>query len=90
MVDWYEPSYCLFVAGGTLTMEDLRLFKVREEHAWTIPLGDYQMHIPPPPAGGALLALILNIMKGIWLAIFLFVIFTYISAYISFYMQPLR
>ncbi|XP_046901665.1 glutathione hydrolase 5 proenzyme isoform X2 [Hypomesus transpacificus] len=51
-------------SGGTLTMEDLRLFKVREEHAWTIPLGDYQMHIPPPPAGGALLALILNIMKG--------------------------
>ncbi|KAL0965619.1 hypothetical protein UPYG_G00283610 [Umbra pygmaea] len=51
-------------AGGTLTMDDLKSFKVRTEDAWTIPLGDYQMHVPPPPAGGAILAFILNIVKG--------------------------
>uniref|UniRef100_A0A672G6I3 Gamma-glutamyltransferase 5 n=1 Tax=Salarias fasciatus TaxID=181472 RepID=A0A672G6I3_SALFA len=41
-------------AGGTLKMEDLRSFRVRVQ----------DMHIPPPPAGGALLAFILKIMKG--------------------------
>ncbi|KAM6965051.1 gamma-glutamyltransferase 5a [Aplochiton taeniatus] len=51
-------------AGGALTLEDLQSFKVTVSDAWTIPLGDYQMHIPPPPAGGAILSLILNIMKG--------------------------
>ncbi|XP_013859229.1 gamma-glutamyltransferase 5 [Austrofundulus limnaeus] len=51
-------------AGGTLEMEDLRSFKVQEEGAWTVPLGDTQMHVPPPPAGGALLAFVLQIMKG--------------------------
>lgn len=45
-------------------MEDLKSFRVRSEDAWTVPLGDYQMHIPPPPAGGAMLAFILNIIKG--------------------------
>ncbi|XP_070845848.1 glutathione hydrolase 5 proenzyme [Chaetodon trifascialis] len=51
-------------AGGTLTMEDLRSFKVRVEDAWTVPLGDIQMHIAPPPAGGAMLAFILRLMEG--------------------------
>ncbi|XP_029941381.1 glutathione hydrolase 5 proenzyme [Salarias fasciatus] len=51
-------------AGGTLKMEDLRSFRVRVQDAWTVSLGDDQMHIPPPPAGGALLAFILKIMKG--------------------------
>ncbi|XP_064833931.1 glutathione hydrolase 5 proenzyme-like isoform X2 [Oncorhynchus masou masou] len=50
--------------GGTLTMEDLKSFSVRVEDAWTVPLGDYQMHIPPPPAGGVMLAFILNLVKG--------------------------
>lgn len=50
-------------AGGTLTMEDLTSYKVREENALTVPLGDTQMHIAPPPAGGALLAFILRLMK---------------------------
>lgn len=51
-------------AGGTLTMEDLKTFRVQIQDAWTVPLGDYQMHIPPPPAGGALLAFILKVMEG--------------------------
>ncbi|KAG7223987.1 hypothetical protein INR49_015244 [Caranx melampygus] len=50
-------------AGGTLTMEDLRSYRVREDKAWTVPLGDTKMHIAPPPAGGALLAFILTLMK---------------------------
>lgn len=54
----------MLLLGGTLTMEDLKSFKVRVEVAWTVPLGDTQMHIPPPPAGGAILAFILKLMKG--------------------------
>ncbi|KAG7511578.1 glutathione hydrolase 5 proenzyme-like [Solea senegalensis] len=50
-------------AGGTLKMEDLKSFQVREQDAWTVPLGDFQMHLPPPPAGGALLGFILKLMK---------------------------
>uniref|UniRef100_A0A8K9XI25 Glutathione hydrolase n=1 Tax=Oncorhynchus mykiss TaxID=8022 RepID=A0A8K9XI25_ONCMY len=50
-------------AGGTLSMKDLELFKVTVTDAWTIPLGEYQMHFPPPPSGGAILSFILNIMK---------------------------
>lgn len=53
------------LTGGSLEMEDLKSFKVHEEDAWTVPLGDSQMHLPPPPAGGALLAFILQIMKGL-------------------------
>ncbi|XP_061555204.1 glutathione hydrolase 5 proenzyme-like [Phycodurus eques] len=51
-------------AGGTLEMEDLRSYRVRVADAWTVPLGDNLMHIPPPPAGGVLLAFILKIMQG--------------------------
>lgn len=51
-------------AGGTLTMEDLKLFKVLVKDAWRVPLGNSQLYIPPPPAGGALLAFILKLMKG--------------------------
>ncbi|XP_062273955.1 gamma-glutamyltransferase 5a [Scomber scombrus] len=51
-------------AGGTLTMQDLESFRVTVTDAWVVPLGDYQMYIPPPPAGGTILSLILNIMKG--------------------------
>ncbi|XP_073333893.1 glutathione hydrolase 5 proenzyme [Pagrus major] len=51
-------------AGGTLEMEDLKSFQVQVVDAWKVPLGDSQMHIPPPPAGGPLLAFILGLMKG--------------------------
>ncbi|KAM4527562.1 glutathione hydrolase 5 proenzyme [Odontesthes bonariensis] len=51
-------------AGGTLTLEDLKSFKVQVDNALTVSLGDTRMHFPPPPAGGALLAFILSIMKG--------------------------
>ncbi|XP_026029690.1 glutathione hydrolase 5 proenzyme [Astatotilapia calliptera] len=51
-------------AGGTLTIEDLRSFQVQVQDAWTVPLGDAKLYIPPPPAGGALLAFILKLMEG--------------------------
>ncbi|XP_031610654.1 glutathione hydrolase 5 proenzyme-like [Oreochromis aureus] len=51
-------------AGGKLTLEDLASYKVKVTDAWNISLGEYQMYFPPPPAGGAILSLILNIMKG--------------------------
>lgn len=50
--------------GGTMQIEDLKSFEVQVEDALTVPLGDAQMHIPPLPAGGALLAFILKLMKG--------------------------
>ncbi|XP_044052964.1 gamma-glutamyltransferase 5a isoform X2 [Siniperca chuatsi] len=51
-------------AGGTLTTQDLAAYRVTVTDAWVVPLGEYKMYIPPPPAGGIILSLILNIMKG--------------------------
>uniref|UniRef100_A0A7N6BZ32 Gamma-glutamyltransferase 5a n=1 Tax=Anabas testudineus TaxID=64144 RepID=A0A7N6BZ32_ANATE len=51
-------------AGGVLTMEDLKSFRVQVQDAWTVPIGNAQMHIPPPPSGGPLLAFIVKLMKG--------------------------
>lgn len=50
--------------GGTLTLDDLKGYKVRVEDAHQVSLGDTLMHIPPPPAGGPLLAFILQLMRG--------------------------
>lgn len=54
----------MFLSGGTLELEDLKSFQVQVVDAWKVSLGDMKMHIPPPPAGGALLAFILGLMKG--------------------------
>nr|XP_057926765.1 gamma-glutamyltransferase 5a [Doryrhamphus excisus] len=51
-------------AGGTLTLHDMASYKATVSDAWNITLGEYQMYIPPPPAGGILLGLVLNIMEG--------------------------
>lgn len=45
-------------------MQDLAAYRVAVTDAWAVPLGEYQMYIPPPPAGGIVLSLVLNIMKG--------------------------
>uniref|UniRef100_A0A3Q2WHW0 Gamma-glutamyltransferase 5a n=1 Tax=Haplochromis burtoni TaxID=8153 RepID=A0A3Q2WHW0_HAPBU len=50
--------------AGNLTLGDLASYEVKVTEAWNISLGDYMMYFPPPPAGGAILSLILNIMKG--------------------------
>ena len=62
-----DKHFCLhtFLKGGTLSMEDLRSFQVQVKDAWLLSLGETRMHIPPPPAGGAVLAFILNVMKGL-------------------------
>ncbi|XP_063346460.1 glutathione hydrolase 5 proenzyme-like [Pelmatolapia mariae] len=51
-------------AGGKLTLEDLASYGAKVTDAWNISLGEYRMYFPPPPSGGAILSLILNIMKG--------------------------
>ncbi|TTQ39612.1 Glutathione hydrolase 5 proenzyme [Bagarius yarrelli] len=51
-------------AGGSLTLEDLRLYNVTEPDAWSVSLDKYTMYFPPPPAGGALLSFILKVMEG--------------------------
>ncbi|XP_066506443.1 glutathione hydrolase 5 proenzyme isoform X3 [Hoplias malabaricus] len=55
-------------AGGTLSLEDLRSFKVREDDAQSIRVREYDMFLPPLPAGGVLVSLILNIMQGFGLS----------------------
>lgn len=57
-------SLLLFFTDGTLSLEDLSTFKVREGDAWTVQIGDYKMHFPPPPAGGAILSFILKLVHG--------------------------
>ncbi|TRY65590.1 hypothetical protein DNTS_015198, partial [Danionella cerebrum] len=54
----------LQAAGSTVSLEDLKSYKVSESEAWLVTLGDYDMYFPPPPAGGALLGFILNTMQG--------------------------
>ncbi|KAM3610452.1 uncharacterized protein V6R79_004118 [Siganus canaliculatus] len=51
-------------AGGTLTLEDLKEYRAAVTDPLAFPLGEYQVYIPPPPAGGVLLSLILNVLKG--------------------------
>ncbi|XP_061529028.1 gamma-glutamyltransferase 5a isoform X2 [Phycodurus eques] len=51
-------------AGGSLTLQDLASYTATVSDAWSIPLGEYQMYTAPPPGGGYILSLVLNIMKG--------------------------
>ncbi|XP_002667883.4 glutathione hydrolase 5 proenzyme [Danio rerio] len=48
--------------NGALSLDDLKNFKVRVSDPWTVDLGEYKMHFPPPPAGGAILSFILKLM----------------------------
>lgn len=50
--------------GGQLTQKDLASFQVEVVDALAMPLGDYTLYSPPPPAGGALLSFVLNVLKG--------------------------
>ncbi|MED6243552.1 hypothetical protein ATANTOWER_022244, partial [Ataeniobius toweri] len=49
---------------GDVTLQDLASYNVSVTDPWVVPMGEYQMYIPPSPSGGALLTLVLNIMKG--------------------------
>ncbi|XP_030872591.1 glutathione hydrolase 5 proenzyme [Leptonychotes weddellii] len=50
--------------GSRLTPQDLASFQPEVVDALEMPLGDYTLYSPPPPAGGAILSLILNVLKG--------------------------
>ncbi|XP_032253481.1 glutathione hydrolase 5 proenzyme isoform X1 [Phoca vitulina] len=50
--------------GSSLTPQDLASFQPEVVDALEMPLGDYTLYSPPPPAGGAILSLILNVLKG--------------------------
>ncbi|XP_005288646.2 glutathione hydrolase 5 proenzyme isoform X1 [Chrysemys picta bellii] len=49
--------------SGSLTLRDLRNFQAKVMTPLNISLGGYTMYSPPPPAGGAVLLFILNILK---------------------------
>ncbi|XP_007893673.1 glutathione hydrolase 5 proenzyme isoform X3 [Callorhinchus milii] len=52
-------------AGGNLTAEDLKSYhKAHQMEPLNISLGEYQLFSPPPPSGGVVVSLILNILKG--------------------------
>lgn len=57
-------SLLLVFPDGVLSLDDLRTFQVRVSNACSVQLGDYKMHFPPPPAGGAILSFILKLMHG--------------------------
>lgn len=47
-----------------LTMQDLVSFQPAVVDALAVPLGDYILYSPPPPAGGAILSFILKVLQG--------------------------
>nr|XP_012309560.1 gamma-glutamyltransferase 5 isoform X1 [Aotus nancymaae] len=50
--------------GSQLTLQDLANFQPEVVDALEVPLGDYTLYSPPSPAGGAILSLILNVLRG--------------------------
>ncbi|XP_073485324.1 glutathione hydrolase 5 proenzyme isoform X2 [Aquarana catesbeiana] len=50
--------------GSFLTAEDLQNYKVEIVRPLNFSLGPYTLYSPPPPAGGALISFLLNILKG--------------------------
>lgn len=51
-------------SGSRLTLQDLASFQPEVVDALEMPLGDYTLYSPPPPAAGAILSLVLNVLKG--------------------------
>ncbi|KAM4708427.1 glutathione hydrolase 5 proenzyme isoform 1-T2 [Discoglossus pictus] len=50
--------------GSNLTLDDFRNYRVQIVKAMNMSLGEKTLYTAPPPAGGALLSSILNILKG--------------------------
>nr|XP_044988537.1 glutathione hydrolase 5 proenzyme isoform X1 [Jaculus jaculus] len=50
--------------GSQLTLQDLAAFQPEVVDALEMPLGNYTLYSPPPPAGGAILSFILNVLRG--------------------------
>ena len=51
--------------GGIITKDDMEQYNVTVRDPVTAEMGDYTWYTNPPPGGGAVLSLILNILKGI-------------------------
>ncbi|XP_036730629.1 glutathione hydrolase 5 proenzyme isoform X6 [Balaenoptera musculus] len=50
--------------GSQLTPQDLASFRPEVVDALEVALGNYTLYSPPPPAGGAILSFVLNVLKG--------------------------
>jgi len=50
--------------GGIFTLDDLKNYRVKFKTPLSGTLGDYTWYSTPPPGSGAVLSLILNILKG--------------------------
>lgn len=50
--------------GSQLTLQDLITFQPEVVDALEMSLGNYTLYSPPPPAGGAILSFILNVLRG--------------------------
>ena len=50
--------------GGIITLEDMKAYDVVVREPLTAKMGDYTWYTNPPPGSGAVLSLILNILKG--------------------------
>lgn len=50
--------------GSQLTVQDLAAFQPKVVEPLEMALGNYTLYSPPPPAGGAILSFILNVLKG--------------------------
>lgn len=61
-----ESSLRQLFFNGTepLRSQDLASFRPEVVDALAVPLGDYTLYSPPPPAGGAILSFVLNVLKG--------------------------
>lgn len=57
-------SLLCLTSGSQLTLQDLASFQPEVVDALAMPLGNYTLYSPPPPAGGAILSFILNVLKG--------------------------
>ena len=50
--------------GGIITEQDLKNYRVKRKRPLSGTMGDYNWYSTPPPGSGAVLSLILNILKG--------------------------
>ena len=51
--------------NGTVTKDDLRNYTSISRKPYKVELSGMNMYLTPPPTSGAVLALILNILKGV-------------------------
>lgn len=54
--------------GGIITLEDLKNYQTVVRTPLTVKMDNYTLYTNPPPGSGAVLSLIMNIVKGMWCA----------------------